>query len=106
MLCIYVKLKADLSGPRRAGKLPLASGVAVLGGCAEIAISCSAAFRVERSSPPTPIGAMAVAYLKYRVVAGIVEPTAELSTVQRAQPMIEDAPVPTWCAAADGGFSV
>ncbi len=77
----------------------------MLGRCAEIAV-CSAAFQVERSSPPTPIGAMAVPYLKYRVVAGIVEPAAELSPVQRAQAMIEDAPIPTWCAAAGGGFSV
>src|SRR5712691_10347500 len=57
-------------------------------------------------SPPAPVGAMAVSYLKYRVVAGIVEPAAKFSANQRAQAVIEDAPVPTRRTAAERRFGV
>jgi hypothetical protein len=49
---------------------------------------------------------MEVSHLKYRVVAGIVEPAAKLSGIKRAKTMIEDAPVPTRRAAADREFGV
>jgi hypothetical protein len=49
---------------------------------------------------------MEVSYLKYRVVAGIVEPAKKLSAIQRAQAVIEDAPVPTRRTAAGRRFGV
>jgi hypothetical protein len=49
---------------------------------------------------------MAMPCLKHGIVAGIVKPAAKLPAIQCAQAMIEDAPVPTRCTAAGGGFSV
>src|SRR5437588_3269125 len=44
--------------------------------------------------PPGPVRAVPVSSFEYRVIVGIVEPAAKLPDVQRAQTMIEDAPVP------------
>src|SRR5207302_1820788 len=59
-----------------------------------------------RSSPPSPVRAVAVLRLYHRIVAGISKPAAQFAAVRVAQAPLENPAEPFWCAAVHRDFRV
>lgn len=56
---------------------------------------CASATKLRSHfSPPSPVRAVPVSNVKYRVIVGIIEPAAKLPRIQRALAVIEDASIP------------